>query len=204
MTTLHRNRTRATLAVALASVALALAGCAATAPAEPAEHGEADHVQISDAWVKTAESGMSAAFGVLENTGEHDVTVVSVESDASPEMQLHTTVTNADGDMVMQEKEGGFVIPAGGTLTLEPGGNHLMLMGVASPIAAGDEVVFTLTFADDSTLEFTALGKDFSGAEESYDEGATDDGMDMDDEGMDMGDMDMGDDSATESDASTT
>ena len=45
----------------------------------------------------------------------------------------------------MQPVPGGFTVPANGMLTLEPGGFHIMLMGVSAPIRAGAEVPFTLT-----------------------------------------------------------
>lgn len=93
-------------------------------------------------------------------------------------LQLHETVANDAGEMVMQEKQGGFVIPAGGSFDLEPGGNHIMLMDLTAPLAAGDETTFTLTFSDDSTYEFTAPVKDYSGANENYEGGDMD--MDMD------------------------
>jgi copper(I)-binding protein len=91
---------------------------------------------------------MSAAFGTLENTSDHDITLVSAESPASTMLQLHETVANDSGAMVMKEKQGGFVIPAGGSFALEPGGNHIMLMDLTAPLAAGDEATFTLTFSD--------------------------------------------------------
>ena len=71
-------------------------------------------------------------------------------------LELHETVENETGEMVMRQIEGGFTIPAGGSLALEPGGNHIMLMDLTSPLMAGDEVTFTLTFADDTTYEVTA------------------------------------------------
>ena len=40
----------------------------------------------------------------------------------------------------------GIVIPAGGTVTLEPGGYHVMLMGLTGDLAAGQVVRLTLTF----------------------------------------------------------
>ena len=46
-----------------------------------------------------------------------------------------------------------------------------MFMGVPSPIAAGDDVKVTLSLGDGSTLSFTAVAKDFAGANESYDGG---------------------------------
>ena len=169
------TRTNARLGALALVAALALTGCATTPSTDTAT--EADGVTITDAWVKSAETGMSAAFGDLANTGTEDVTVVSATTEASSMIELHETVENDSGEMVMREKDGGFIIPAGGSFMLEPGGNHIMLMDLTAPLAAGENVTFTLTFADDSTLEFTAPVKDYSGANETY-EG---------DEEMDMG-----------------
>jgi copper(I)-binding protein len=122
---------------------------------------------------------MSAAFGELSNSSDQDITVVSAESDASSMLELHETVENDSGEMVMREIDGGFVIPAGGSLTLEPGANHIMLMDLTAPLMAGEEATFTLTFSDGSTFEFTAPVKDYSGASENYEGDDMD--MDMDD-----------------------
>lgn len=171
------TRTTARFGVLLTAAVFALAGCSTTTtPAPEATSVAADSVTIVDPWVKAAESGMSAAFGELENSGTADVNVVSIESAASPMMELHETVDDGTGNMKMQQKEGGFVIPAGGSFLLEPGGNHFMLMGLAAPLVAGEEVTFTMTFSDGSTYEFTAPVKDYSGANEQY---VGDGGMDM-------------------------
>ncbi|MEO2132071.1 MAG: copper chaperone PCu(A)C [Microbacterium sp.] len=168
----------------LVAAALGLAGCA-SAGSGTAAATEADSVTITDAWVKAADSGMSAAFGELENSGDTDATIVSVSSDASSMMELHEVVDDGSGSMVMQEKDGGFIVPAGGRLTLEPGGYHFMLMDLTAPLVAGDEATFTVTFDDGSTMKFVAPVKDFTGADENYNDG----GMDMGDDhsGMDMG-----------------
>ncbi|MCK2035750.1 copper chaperone PCu(A)C [Microbacterium sp. SSW1-49] len=169
------SRFAALVAVSL----LALTGCAGTAaPAESESAPAGDSVTIEDAWVKSAEEGMSAAFGTLTNTGSDDVTVVSAETAASTMVELHETVENEAGEMVMREIAGGFVIPAGGTLPLEPGASHIMLMDLAEPLQAGAEVTITLTFSDDSTYEFTAPVKDYSGANENYEDGDEHEGMD--------------------------
>ncbi|WP_241988178.1 copper chaperone PCu(A)C [Cryobacterium sp. MDB2-10] len=159
-----------TLASLAVVAALALAGCAGTsAPAATtAAAAAADSLSIIDPWLKAADSGMSAAFGTLENAGAVDVTVVSAESPASSMLQLHETVSNAAGEMVMQQKQGGFIVPAGGSLELAPGGSHIMLMGLTNPIKAGDEESFILTLSDGSTLSWTAVAKDYTGANETY------------------------------------
>ena len=43
-----------------------------------------------------------------------------------------------------------------------------MLMNLTKPVKPGDEVAVTLTFADGRTTQFTAVGKPFTGAQESY------------------------------------
>ena len=46
-----------------------------------------------------------------------------------------------------------------------------MLMDVSEPIQPGDTVPITLTFDDGSTLEMDAVAKEFTGADEDYDDG---------------------------------
>ena len=156
------------LGALLTGAALALTGCAAGTPSPAGAQVAGEVVTISDAWVKAAETGMTAAFGELRNDGAEDLTVVSARTEASSMLELHETVENDAGQMVMREIEGGFAIPAGGALTLEPGGNHLMLMDLLTPLQAGEEVTFVLTFADGSTLEFSAVVKDYAGGNETY------------------------------------
>ncbi|MCM3500281.1 copper chaperone PCu(A)C [Microbacterium sp. P26] len=165
--------TRIRFGILVAAAALTLTGCsgAATSTTGTADTPARDAIEMSDAWVKSADSGMSAGFGELTNDSDADVTVVSATTEASPMLELHETVENENGEMVMRQIEGGFVIPSHGSLMLEPGGNHIMLMDLAAPLAAGDEVTFTLTFSDDSTYEFTAPVKDYSGANETYEGG---------------------------------
>lgn len=169
------NRTTTRLGILLAAAALALTGCAtADAPAAETPTSSGDAVTVTDPWVKATEEGMSSAFGEITNPGEEDVTVVSASTEASTMLELHETVENEAGQMVMREIAGGFVIPAGGALTLEPGGDHIMLMSLTHPLQAGEEIMFTLTFSDGSTVEFTAPVKDYAGANENYEHGERD------------------------------
>jgi periplasmic copper chaperone A len=134
------------------------------APPGSAAHGP---LAITDPWVKTTKDGMTAAFGTLVNNTDADVTVVSGASPLSPEIELHE-VADSGGRRVMRPKEGGFVIPARGTRRLQPGGDHIMLMGVTEEVRPGARIAFTLTLAGGQTLAFTAVGKDFAGAKEDY------------------------------------
>ncbi|MDT0156472.1 copper chaperone PCu(A)C [Microbacterium sp. ARD32] len=173
----HRRSIPRVLVLAAAALLL-LTGCSpsadSSAPEASAESavtaGQA--VTIEDAWVKAAPEGMTAAFGILSNPTDRDVTIVSAQTDAAEGTQLHETVADDSGAMVMKEVDGGFTIPAHGSFELAPGANHLMLMGLTAPVEAGAEVPFTLTFSDHSTMSFTAPAKDFAGAEEHYSDGS--------------------------------
>ncbi|SEM86126.1 copper chaperone PCu(A)C [Cryobacterium sp. TMT1-3] len=163
------------LIVAVAAL-LTLAGCASTtdtaAPAATTdtavETTAATSLTITDPWVKSAETGMSAAFGTLTNSSDTDINIVSAMSPAATMIELHETIEDDSGAMVMQQKEGGFIVPANGSYELAPGANHLMMMKLTEPLVAGAEQTFTLTLSDGSTFEFTAPAKDYSGANESY------------------------------------
>ena len=164
------------VAITAAVALLALAGCGSSAASETAApatsataEAKADGLTVRDPWVKAADSGMTAAFATLVNNTGADVTVESATSPASP-IELHTMAMK-DGKMVMQPKQGGFVIKAGATHELAPGGDHLMLMQPAAAIKPGDELTFTLKLSGGASVEFKAVAKPFAGAQESYDPG---------------------------------
>jgi copper(I)-binding protein len=173
-----RLRTLVTLALAGSLTTLGLAGCgsnddtatgSAPTPAPPAS-ATATTLVVKDPWVKAEKAGkMTAAFAILVNDTDADITIVGAESPASP-MELHE-MTMKDGKMVMQPKQGGFVIKAKSTHELGPGGDHLMLMKPTAAIEAGSEVAFTLKLADGKSVPFAAIAKPFAGAGESYDPG---------------------------------
>ena len=113
---------------------------------------------MSDGWAKSAKKGMSAAFGVLTNPSQKAIRVVAATSPYAKVVQLHEVVTK-DGSMVMQQKTGGFVVPAKGTVELTPEGSHLMLQGITKPIAAGTMVPVTLITADGGTVLVKVLAR---------------------------------------------
>ena len=126
---------------------------------------ESGGVSIEDPWIKVAQKGRTAAFGVLVNDGDEDVVVVSATSEVATSIELHETSMGEDGELVMQATEDGFVIPAGGAHVLKPGGDHLMVMGLTRPIEVGEAVVITLTLEDGSTMEVSVVGRDLDAAD---------------------------------------
>jgi copper(I)-binding protein len=60
-------------------------------------------------------------------------------------------MNDMSGMMTMREVSA-IDIPAGGTVTLEPGGLHIMLIDLAEPLAAGSSFDLTLDFASGTSL----------------------------------------------------
>jgi periplasmic copper chaperone A len=163
-------------AVALGlSLATTVAACGdedpKTASASQEKRESADQVEIQDPWVRATEGAedttMTAAFMVLDNTGTADVELVGAAAEVAGRTELHEMVM-ADGKSVMQKIEGGLEIRAGSGQLLQPGGNHVMLMDVAQPLAAGDEVTVVLEFSDGSEKSVTAPVKAFTEEEGHY------------------------------------
>ncbi|MDO4908401.1 MAG: copper chaperone PCu(A)C [Corynebacterium sp.] len=186
------SRSMATFAVAsLAVAALALGGCSnsqkdsdkqvntatgvsapsatATTSASSASSSAsttAEGVSFNNAYIraKGTDRNMTAIFGEIVNNTDHAVTLEGFSSEALGDVtyQLHEVVNG-----VMQEHEGGFEIPAHSTFTLQPGGDHLMVMNVERAIEAGDTIDLTLKFdgADDVTVPSLAIRTSASGGE---------------------------------------
>ena len=175
ITTTPTFRNRALVALGLAAaLALTTAGCTTgatgtnPAPDASTSAGVSAVVTVTDPWVKATTGGMTGVFGTLTNTGTAPLTVVSATASVAGMVELHETVSDGNGAMHMQEAEGGFELAPGAAFPLEPGANHIMLMKLNAPIAAGDEVAVTLTLSDGSTVDFTAIAKDYAGANETY------------------------------------
>ena len=97
-----------------------------------------------------------AVYFTLHNHGDSDKTLtsVSVSGDVANEAQIHTTVMEEDV-MKMRELTDGVKIKAGEMVSFEPGGRHVMLMGLTKGLEEGTEIALTLTFADKSELQVT-------------------------------------------------
>lgn len=95
---------------------------------------------VSEAYVRGLPPGQpnTAAFMTLSNTGDKAVEIIAVSSNASAKAEIHHS-KNHNGMMSM-EKLAGLTIAAGDSVTLQPGGRHLMLLGLHQPLSEGDEV----------------------------------------------------------------
>lgn len=132
-------RSVAVVAAAAVVAALAFAACSTgTGAPEPT---------VSGAWVRPAQGMDLPAAGYMTISGGSQAdTLLSVTSPAAATVEVHESSTDSSGMTGMHPIER-LAIPAGETVTFEPGGYHLMLMGVAEDaIEIGKTVELRLTF----------------------------------------------------------
>ncbi|MCA1732405.1 MAG: copper chaperone PCu(A)C, partial [Acidobacteria bacterium] len=98
---------------------------------------KAGGIVISDAWVRQPNPAMktAAAFCTIENRTPVPVSLVDVTSPAVRVVEIHESIV-AEGVMSMRRVQG-IPIPPHRSATLEPGGLHLMLIGLAQPLEPG-------------------------------------------------------------------
>lgn len=135
-----RRRLRALASSALLIVLLALvtAGCAGGGPSPTGS------LTVSGAWARAASAGSATAvYLTITNNGPADsLTKASVPVGMA---SIHRTMAGDSGMMGMEPVDK-MAIPSGGTVTLEPGGFHIMVEGLTAAVEAGTTIDVTLTF----------------------------------------------------------
>lgn len=182
-----------TRAALLALVPLALLGLAACGDDDESSvdaAGDAaacDDIETVGAFVRLPPGDNTAIYLELTNDGDTDTALVGAEAAIAEEFELHEMV-EVDGVMEMTPIEGQRIeLPAGETVVLEPGGLHVMALGVTQELAEGDMVDVVLEFEGGCTVTVAAEVR----AGEDGDMEHGDDMGDMSDDGSDdMGAMD--------------
>ena len=99
-----------------------------------------DMLHWRDAWVRSLPPGtaVTAAYGSLMNHGSDTVTIVNVTSTTGTEAQMHDVI--ADGDQRKMVRLSAVDIAPGESLVFEPGGRHIMLLGITDALEEGSDL----------------------------------------------------------------
>src|SRR5580698_1177281 len=121
------------------AASIALAPLAAL-PAYAADY-DVGSIHISQPWSRATPKGAAAgaAYMTITNKGTAPDRVSCVSDDASAQCQIHS-MTMEDGVMKMRPVEGGLEIKPGETVTLQPGGYHVMFVGLTHSLEQGNTV----------------------------------------------------------------
>ncbi len=103
---------------------------------------------INHPWARPTASGMptGVAYLSITNHGSREDTLLSARSPAASRVEFHRT--SFEAGMAKMRPANALVIEPGSTLTAAPGGLHLMLVDLKSPLLNGATVPLMLTFKD--------------------------------------------------------
>jgi periplasmic copper chaperone A len=116
-------------------------------------------LQINNAWVKLAppSASVNAAYLELRNTTDSSVVITEITADCCGHVMLHET--KIDGDKASMHHLDELNVQAKSNLVMRPGGLHIMLMQIKTPLVVDAKVQFILTFADGRQQQFGAMVK---------------------------------------------
>lgn len=120
----------------------------------------AGDIQIKQPWARASAgpAKAGAAFLSVENTGAAADRLVGARADVAKRVELHTHIR--EGNIMKMRQVDAIDVPAGETVALQPGGLHVMFMGLNAPFKEGAQFPLTLVFeeAGEIRVEVDVMG----------------------------------------------
>ncbi|AKJ28674.1 hypothetical protein AAW51_1983 [Caldimonas brevitalea] len=101
---------------------------------------------VSDAWARPTVAGQpsGAAYLAIENRGQAADKLIAAQLPQANSTELHNMAM--EGTVMRMRSVDGVELPPGQTVRLKPGGLHLMLLGLKTPLKTGESLPLTLRF----------------------------------------------------------
>ena len=114
---------------------------------------QTNQLEVSNAWARATPGKAETGVAYLTIQSPTPDRLVSVSSPVAKEAQLHTM--SMEGMVMKMRPLAGLDIPGGQPVTLKPGGEHIMLIGLHHPLRAGQSFPLTLNFEKAGTRTVT-------------------------------------------------
>jgi periplasmic copper chaperone A len=126
-----------------ALVCIAVLGLMAS-PAVSADFA-AKGLKIGHPWTRPAAlGGTGAGYMTVTNSGKAADTLVGIETAAARSAGVHRSAMN--GQVMSMRPLPALAIAAGQTVSLKPGGDHIMMVGLTRALSQGEQIPITLVF----------------------------------------------------------
>ncbi|MDH0747112.1 copper chaperone PCu(A)C [Pseudomonas sp. GD03842] len=109
--------------------------------------------RVEDPWVRTTVPGQPSSGAFMRITAQTDSRLLSVASPVASDVQVHEM--SMSHDVMRMGPVDSVPLPAGKTVSLDPDGYHVMLMGLKGQIKEGDQVPLILTIESDGGVRET-------------------------------------------------
>jgi hypothetical protein len=129
------------LIVILLTLTMVAAQCGSATPVAPEDH---TGIEVMMPYARSSIPNGAVYMHLMNHEDTADA-LISAESDVAESVEIHETTIDENDVMKMQQIEK-VEIPAGGEAVLEPGGKHIMLIGLRGDLMKGDKINLTLHF----------------------------------------------------------
>lgn len=104
-------------------------------------------IDVGDAWMRPAAQGENGAiYFVIQNQGSNADTLTGVSSDVAEAIEIHES--KMSGDVMQMQQLDSVPLKPSSEVNFEPGGLHVMIVGLKEDLKVGDEVEITLHFTN--------------------------------------------------------
>jgi copper(I)-binding protein len=116
-------------------------------------------IAVKSPWVRASliQSEVTAGYLEITNSGKTDDALVAASSPVAGRVEIHTM--KMDGGIMQMRKLEKLDVPAGKTVALAPGGDHLMFFELKQTLKKGESVPVTLTFKKSGEQKISAVIK---------------------------------------------
>jgi len=136
---------------------LLIAVCCAISTSAAARDYTLGDIHIMKPWSRPlpAVSVNGAAYMTLMNKGDSPDTLLSVSTPAAKKAEVHNHIM--EGGLMKMRPVAALDIAPGGAAVLQPGGYHVMLMGLTKPLVEGQSFPLTLNFERAGSIEVKVM-----------------------------------------------
>jgi copper(I)-binding protein len=99
---------------------------------------------VSNPWVRATVAQQQATGAFMQITSTIPVRLVAAESPIAEHVEIHEM--KMDGDVMKMRQIDGLNVEPGKALELQPGGYHIMFLGLRNPVREGDQIPLQLRF----------------------------------------------------------
>ncbi|MDT8376550.1 MAG: copper chaperone PCu(A)C [Mariprofundaceae bacterium] len=135
----------------------------------------AAEIVVEGAWVRLPPpvADTAAAYMTIRNHGDRDIEITGIKTDVAEHPEFHSMVMH--DDMMHMQKMDDVVIPAHSGISFDPGGNHMMLIGLTRELKAGEHLMITLETSDGESTMIHAEVRDMRDSSEHTGHDSNDD-----------------------------
>ncbi len=109
-------------------------------------------VKVDKAWARATVQGQKGTGAFMSLTASEGTKLVGLSTPVAGVAEVHEMKMEGDV-MKMRAVPGGLDLPAGKTVELKPGGYHVMLMDLKTPLAKDSTIPVTLLFKNAKGVE---------------------------------------------------